>query len=85
MASIKPGFPCACCGFLTLSDDSHETFEICPVCNWEDDDAQFNNPTLRGGANQENLIEARNNFKAYGAAAPRFKKEVRPPLPNEIP
>lgn len=26
---------CPCCGFLTL--DERGTFEICPVCFWEDD------------------------------------------------
>jgi hypothetical protein len=79
------GYPCPCCGFLTLSEDTHETFEICPVCNWEDDDVQFNNPDFRGGANQESLNEARENYKKIGASSIKYVKDVRAPLPDEIP
>ena len=39
--------PCPCCGFLTRSEPDHGKFEICSVCNWEDDDVQFNNPDFR--------------------------------------
>ena len=60
-------------------------FEICPVCNWEDDDVQFNNPDFRGGANKESLNEARENYKKFGAASKKYIKEVRSPLPDEIP
>lgn len=76
---------CPCCGFLTLSEETHETFEICPVCNWEDDDVQFNNPDFRGGANQESLNEAKENYKKFGASAQKYIKAVRAPLPDEIP
>lgn len=38
MTKYEKGYPCPCCGFLTLSEATHETFEICSVCNWEDDD-----------------------------------------------
>lgn len=85
MTKNEKGYPCPCCGFLTLSEDTHETFEICPVCNWEDDDVQFNNPDFRGGANQESLNEARENFKKFGASAQKFIKQVRAPLSDEIP
>ncbi|HEY4831821.1 MAG TPA: CPCC family cysteine-rich protein [Waddliaceae bacterium] len=81
----EKGYPCPCCGFLTLSENTHETFEICPVCNWEDDDVQFNNPDFRGGANEASLNEARENYKKFGAASKKYIKEVRNPLPDEIP
>lgn len=85
MTKDEKGYPCPCCGFLTLSEDTRETFEICPVCNWEDDDVQFNNPNFRGGANQESLNKARENFKKFGASAQKYIKQVRAPLPDEIP
>jgi hypothetical protein len=85
MAKDEKGYPCPCCGFLTLSEGTHETFEICPVCNWEDDDVQFNKPDFRGGANQESLNEARENYKKFGASAKKYIKEVRAPLSDEIP
>ncbi len=78
-------FPCACCGFLTLSENTHDTFEICPVCNWEDDDVQYEHPNFRGGANIESLNEARENYKQFGASSRERIKNVRGPLPDEIP
>ena len=52
-------YPCPCCGHLTLSEDTHSTYEICSVCGWEDDPVQFKNPDFKGGANKESLNEAK--------------------------
>lgn len=82
---MNKGYPCACCGFLTISDKEPGTFEICPVCFWEDDNVQLNNIDYEGGANEESLREARQNFKKFGASSLRFSKQVRAPLPDEIP
>jgi len=71
-------YPCPCCGFLTRSDFESGTFDICPVCNWEDDDVQFHNIDYEGGANKESLRQARQNYLAFGAASMRFLKDVRP-------
>ncbi len=78
-------FPCPCCGYLTLSEPPPGTFEICPVCNWEDDDVQYNNIDFEGGANDESLKQARHNFKKFGSSSLRFLKQVRTPQPDEIP
>lgn len=77
-------YPCPCCGFLTLSENTHETYEICPVCSWEDDDVQFYNPDLRGGANSESLNEAKENYSKFGASSVKYIQDVRAPLPDEI-
>lgn len=53
---------CPCCGYLTLSDWCSGSWEICSVCNWEDDDVQFRNPEYEGGANRESLNQARAKF-----------------------
>ncbi|NLK46035.1 MAG: hypothetical protein GX297_05205 [Treponema sp.] len=29
-------YPCPCCGNRTLSQPDYGSFEICPVCYWED-------------------------------------------------
>jgi hypothetical protein len=50
--------PCAACGFLTLSEDTYGSFEICEVCGWEDDGVQLANPACGGGANPRSLVEA---------------------------
>ncbi len=78
-------YPCPCCGYLTITEKSPGTFEICPVCNWEDDDVQYNNIDFEGGANDESLRQARHNFKKFGSSSLRFIKQVRPPQPDEIP
>jgi hypothetical protein len=49
---------CAACGFLTLSEEDYGSYEICAVCDWEDDALQLANPACGGGANQLSLIEA---------------------------
>lgn len=77
-------YSCPCCGFLTVSEPPG-SYEICPVCNWEDDLVQFKNIDFRGGANKESLREARENFKKFGASDLRFLGDVRGPLPEEIP
>lgn len=55
---------CPCCGYKTLND--RNSWEICRVCKWEDDEVQFLDPDLGGGANDESLREAQRNFKEIG-------------------
>ena len=49
--------PCPACGFLTV-EECYGSYNICPVCGWEDDGVQLANPTSGGGANGESLAEA---------------------------
>ena len=56
--------PCPCCDQRTLHEASPGSFKICPVCGWEDDDAQFRDPTYAGGANAMSLADARRAFAA---------------------
>jgi hypothetical protein len=49
--------PCPCCGFLTL-EDFYGSYNICCICNWEDDGIQLSNPTSGNGANSRSLIDA---------------------------
>jgi len=59
---------CPCCGSSALHEPPPGTFQICPVCGWEDDNVQFDDPTCEGGANQISLNRARANFLATGRA-----------------
>lgn len=81
---IASRYACPCCGFLTLREKPPGSFVICPVCFWEDDDVQFNNPTYAGGANQVSLEEARKNFIEHGAVMREFRDRVRAPTPEEM-
>ena len=78
-----PGHPCPCCGYLTLSDPDPNSYEICPVCLWENDGTQRDDPTFAGGANSVSLEEAQRNFKAFGAVTRAAVANVRPPRPEE--
>src|SRR5437588_8116600 len=77
-----PRIACPCCGFYTL-DQPHGSYDICPVCFWEDDPVQFRDPAYRGGANRVSLEEARRNFRAYGATDGDVSDYVRPPRLDE--
>jgi hypothetical protein len=49
---------------LTLSD--HGGYEICPVCDWEDDPTTIFKPGERGGPNHLSLTEGRRHFAEQG-------------------
>ena len=74
---------CPCCGYLTL--DERGTFEICPVCFWEDDGIAEKYPNEESSANGISLDRGRANFLRIGACEEDMTKYVRPPLPEEIP
>lgn len=76
---------CPCCGYLTFDEEPSGTFEICPVCGWEDDEVQFRDPTYDGDANSISFDQARKNFVAIGAINKESLGSVRKPLPEEIP
>lgn len=52
---------CPVCGKHTFSH--HDSFEICPICGWEDDGYQFNHPDDDGGANYESLNDFRKRWQ----------------------
>jgi ribosomal protein L37AE/L43A len=58
-------FTCPCCGYPTLVERA--AYEICGLCNWEDDGQDNNNADeIWGGPNKDySLIEARDNFESY--------------------
>lgn len=76
-------YPCPCCGFFTLSQPPPGTYGLCPVCYWEDDLVQFENPDYEGGANAESLNMARSNFARFGASSMAAVDVVRPPTEDE--
>ena len=57
MSSIEN--KCPCCGKASV-----EEYEICPVCNWQNDPIQTLHPSMAGGANKMTLEEAKAAFSA---------------------
>ncbi len=76
-------YKCPCCGYFTF-EKKERTYDICPVCFWEDDPEQFKNPTLSGGANHVSLCDARAHYKQFGACDTEMKKYVRGPKKDEL-
>jgi hypothetical protein len=59
------------------------SYDICPVCWWEDDLVQLRRPDMAGGANGPSLIEAQRNFQRTGASDERLVEHVRPARASE--
>ena len=55
-------FKCPVCGKYTFKSGPG-SYEICPVCGWEDDKSQYHDPTLTGGANKLSLKEYKEQYE----------------------
>lgn len=74
---MKIRYQCPCCGYYTFDEPTGKTFDICPICFWEDDGEES------GGANQISLHEAKVNFKLYAACTPNMISRVRYATPED--
>jgi hypothetical protein len=54
--------PCPSCGFFTIGETSFGSYNICNLCDWEDDAVQLANPACPGGANKLSLIDSQRNI-----------------------
>ena len=61
------------------------SYEVCPVCFWEDDPVQNEDPSYGGGANAVSLTCARENYVQYGACEPALFDSTRAPRTDEVP
>ncbi|MEV4636294.1 CPCC family cysteine-rich protein [Actinoplanes sp. NPDC049548] len=78
MSGVKEHYPCPCCGYLAFSEPPG-SYDICPICFWEDDLVQLRWPDYSGGANRPSLRDSQQNFIRFGAMEERFVKNVRGP------
>lgn len=81
--TITSKYACPCCGHKTFTEEPNGTYGICPVCYWEDDPIQRNDPNYDGGANRVSLRQAQKNFIEFGACRMDMKRNVRPPNAGE--
>jgi hypothetical protein len=71
-------------GWLACPVCKHHTFEVlgdwddCPVCGWNSDPVQESIPDDATGANGISLIEARQNFREFGAITRQKLTELNP-------
>lgn len=54
-------YKCPCCNQYTL-EQPNGSYDICPICFWEDDKIQLKELSYPNGANHISLDEARRNF-----------------------
>lgn len=71
---------CACCGCYTISNIA----DTCPVCHWEENIFQEENPDDDDAPNYISLKKAKENFGKFGAKKPELKSLVRDPYPEEL-
>jgi hypothetical protein len=72
-------YPCPVCGYLVF-DGPPGSYNVCPICYWEDDIVQLAFPLMEGGANRISLYDAQKEFDRYGASESRFVERVRAPV-----
>ena len=58
-------YTCPCCGYLVFFEQPG-SYEICPICGWEDDISQLRFFTMSGGANKLSLLAAQHDFLKRG-------------------
>jgi hypothetical protein len=80
-------FACPCCGYHTLPSEPQGTFDICPVCNWEEDCEGKSPWDMRswGGANGGiSIFSARQNFDRYGSMYDSKQSRQRSTIRSEF-
>ncbi len=72
-------YHCPCCCYPTLA--TRGSFDVCPICFWEDDGQDSHDADrVRGGPNGDlSLTKARENFNSLGACEAAMKSNVRAP------
>jgi len=61
-----PREQCPCCDYISLPERGN--YLICPICFWEDDGLDIDNPDIGSGPNKGiSLRAARKNFNEFGA------------------
>ncbi|MGI8996758.1 MAG: CPCC family cysteine-rich protein [Pyrinomonadaceae bacterium] len=75
----KEKYSCPCCGYKTLHQVPPRSWAICPICYWEDDPVQFDDPDYAGGANKVSLKQAQKNFAEFGTSEMEWRRYVRQP------
>lgn len=69
-------FTCPCCGYIVF-EEPPGSYDICPICFWEDDVFQLYYPSQSGGPNKCSLIESQVNFIQFGACDRDMAKNAR--------
>lgn len=69
---------CPCCDYDTFKNVERYSYAICPICFWEDDPFQLDEPEEEG-SNHVSLNQARINFAIFQACEKEMIKNCRTP------
>ncbi len=77
-------YPCPCCGNYTYKESIQKSRGvICPVCFWENDKVAKTEEDISEANHGLTLMQARENYKQFGACAEGMISYVRPPVETE--
>ena len=77
-------YKCPCCGCFTFEDKPNGNYDICPVCFWEDDPIACDEPNEKFDCNGVSLLQAKENYLAFGACHIDMVSHVRKPNEDEL-
>ena len=77
-------YSCPCCGYKVFTNPCPGSYDICPICYWEDDQLGYENPLEVQGCNGVSLKAAQENFDNFGACSEDMKVYVRKPKEKEL-
>ena len=78
-------YKCPCCGFYTFAEPLNGTYDICPVCFWENDVFDPGEDQPSDENHGMTLAEGREAYKRLGAVREELLPYAREPLPEELP
>ena len=76
-------YKCPCCGYYTFDHVLDESYDICPVCFWEDSYYDYEFPDDICSCNKVSLNQAQANYLKYGACKKELCEYVREPNEEE--
>lgn len=77
--NTENNLPCPACGFLSFNG-GYGSYDICSICDWEDDGVQLANPCSSGGANHKSLAQVQADaLRQYPPQVQEAKNTKRSP------
>lgn len=68
--------PCPVCN-IDIFTEGYDSYDICNICRWVDDDSFVYNEPDEVGANGVSLNEAIENYKKYGICNPELLERLK--------
>ena len=81
---VRGNAPCPCCGCITIPNHGDALAYICPVCLWEIDLFIHTENESSDQNHGLTLLQARENYKKFGAVLPGLKRYCREPREDEL-